>query len=400
MFFFLGSLYPHFLLDELTARKQFADYPADVFQQSLLKGLDEHIKDVRVISSPVIRSPYTLVKDICKRNRFSHNQSNSKKDDIYVGTVSIPGLQMLVEFWKVFLTIRREMKKSKQKQPLIIYALHSPFLLSAVMLRRLTSCSCVIVPDLPEFMSKQDGVVKKMGKKVDRFIVNFCLKRLDCYVLLSPYMRDRLHIIDKPWTLMEGIFDAESIPIKSKKCKERVILYCGNLSKKYGIIELLHAFCQIKNDNYRLWICGRGDGETDVLHMTAIDKRIKFYGVISHDQVLALQQQATVLINPRSSSGEYTKYSFPSKTMEYLASGTPTIMCHLPAIPEEYDKHIFYIEKESIEGIRDKIIEVCEKPQDDLDAFGEKASEFIKKHKNAYIQSQKIVELINRCHNV
>lgn len=400
MFFFLGSIYPQYLLAELTARKQFADYPADVFQQSLLKGLDEHIKDIRVITSPVIRSPFAQVKDICKKAKFSHNQSSSKKDDIYVGTVPIPGLQMIFELLKVYSTIRKELKKSKQKQPLIIYALHSPFLLTAVMLRKLTSCSCVIVPDLPEFMSKQDGVVKKMGKKLDRLIINFCLKRLDCYVLLSSYMRDRLPINDKPWTLMEGVFDTESMLIRSIKCKERVVLYCGNLSKQYGIIELLHAFNQIKDDNYRLWICGRGDGESDVLNMATTDKRIKFFGVISHDEVLNLQQQATVLINPRSSSGEYTKYSFPSKTMEYLASGTPTIMCHLPAIPKEYDEHIFYIKNESIEGIRDKIVDVCEIPQEELDEFGKNASEFIKKQKNAYIQSQKVVDLINRCQKV
>mgnify|MGYP003303651866 CR=1 FL=1 len=44
-----------------------------------------------------------------------------------------------------------------------------------------------------------------------------------------------------------------------------------------------------------------------------------FTGKIDRSQVLALQRSATVLVNPRRNNEEYTKYSFPSKTMEYLA---------------------------------------------------------------------------------
>lgn len=394
MIIYLGSVYPQSLLEKLTSRRLFADYPANVFQHSLLKGLDEHLLDLTVVSSPVIHSSNAAVKDICHRRMFSH-KGGGKGNDLYVGTVVIPGLQLLAELWKVYWAIRHLTKKTEGKPNIIIYALHSPFLLACVLLKRRINHSCVIVPDLPEFMSRQESVVKKCGKKIDRVIINFCLKRLDSYVLLSPYMREKLPIKGKPWALMEGIFDIASIPQDVQKCEERVVLYCGNLSWKYGVIDLLMAFIGISKDNYRLWICGRGDAEAEIVQKTKEDERIKFYGVVSHDEVLKLQQQATVLINPRSSTGEYTKYSFPSKTMEYLASGTPTIMCHLPAIPKEYDEHIFYIEDESVSGIKAKIEEVCEKSQQELDVFGKRAAEFIRKNKNAYVQAQKVVNMIS-----
>lgn len=395
---FLGSIYPQSLLEELTKRKQFADYPANIFQQSLLKGLDEHYPDLSVITSPVIHSNYQVVRDICKRSMFSHKRSDALIDT-YVGTFPIPGLQMIIELTRVYTALKKELNGSKRNNSVIIYALHSPFLLAAVLLRKRIGCSCVVIPDLPEYMSKQNGFVKKLGKRIDRAIIDYCLKRLDCYVLLSPYMRDKLPIQGKPWALMEGIFDTDTIPQLSSKSKERVILYCGNLSRQYGIVELLEAFRLINKDNYRLWICGRGNGETEVNQAVKQDSRIKFYGVVSHDEVLALQQKATVLINPRSSAGEYTKYSFPSKTMEYLASGTPTIMCHLPAIPKEYDEHIYYINDESVEGIKAKIVEVCEKTQQELDEFGKRAAEFIRENKNAYVQAQKVVDMISMKNN-
>lgn len=393
---FLGSIYPQPLYDELVKRKQFVDYPANVFQYSLLRGLDNHIQDIRVVTSPVIKSTYSEVKDLCKGYAFSHNGECEK--DIYVGAYPLPGLQMIVELWRVYWTIHKLIRNEK-RNVLFIYALHSPFLIAAVLLKRKVTCSCVIVPDLPEFMSRQDNVIKKFAKKVDRSIINFCVKRLDNYALLSSYMIEKLSISQKPWVLMEGIFDTHAMPEGVAKVKEKVILYCGSLSKRYGIIELLEAFRQIDNENYRLWICGRGDGEEVIREMAKVDNRVIYKGVVSHEEVLALQQQATVLINPRSSKGEYTKYSFPSKTMEYLASGTPTIMCHLPAIPKEYDEHIYYINDESVEGIKAKIEEVCEKPQQELDAFGKRAAEFIRKNKNAYVQAQKVVDLISRDDN-
>lgn len=392
---FLGSTYPHFLLQELDKRKQFVDYPANIFQQSLQRGLDEHYSDLWVISSPVIHSSYSVVRDICHQAYFSH-KTLGEETDVYVGTLPIPVMQMLHELRMVYWTIKRRIKKTDTKPVLFVYSLHSPFLLAAVLLRKRIKLSCVIIPDLPEYMSMNDGFARKLAKKLDRAIIFMCLKRLDCFVLLSPYMRDRLPIKKKPWVLMEGIFDTNSVPQKQMKCDEKVILYCGNLGRQYGIVELLEAFHQIDNENYRLWICGRGDGEIDVERMAQKDERIHFLGVVSHETILELQQQVTVLINPRSSAGDYTKYSFPSKTMEYLASGTPTIMCHLPAIPKEYDDYIYYIEQESVEGIRDKIIEVCEKPQFELDKFGFKASEFIKKQKNAFVQAKKVVDMIKK----
>ena len=117
--------------------------------------------------------------------------------------------------------------------------------------------------------------------------------------------------------------------------------------------------------------------------------------MLSKSEVRTLQKKATVLINPRHSADEYTKYSFPSKTMEYMASGTPTLMAHLASIPQEYESHLFFFDDESIEGMKNKIIEVCEKSQSELETFGKAASKFILEEKNEMKQAKKIVDMIN-----
>ena len=80
--------------------------------------------------------------------------------------------------------------------------------------------------------------------------------------------------------------------------------------------------------------------------------------------------------------------------MEYLASGTPTVMFRLGCMPSEYDSHVYYVDEESIEALRNKLIEVCEKPREELIAFGQSAKDFILKQKNPIAQCKKIIELL------
>ena len=151
----------------------------------------------------------------------------------------------------------------------------------------------------------------------------------------------------------------------------------------------------LDREDVQLWICGKGNAESEVKKAALNDKRIKYYGQITHDKVLELQQKSTVLINARTSDGEYTLYSFPSKTMEYLASGTPCIMDSLPALPKEYQDYI-YIAKDGASGLLEMMKELVLKKREDLSAFGMRAKEFVNDQKNPYSQVKLMFEMINK----
>ena len=80
--------------------------------------------------------------------------------------------------------------------------------------------------------------------------------------------------------------------------------------------------------------------------------------------------------------------------MEYLASGTPTLMCKLPAIPEEYNDYLFYFEDESIDGYTSKIVEVASMDRSILKKRGLEGKQFIEMYKNEYVQASKISKLL------
>ena len=72
-----------------------------------------------------------------------------------------------------------------------------------------------------------------------------------------------------------------------------------------------------------------------------------------------------------------------------MASGTPTLMFRLACLPKEYEPYVFFSD-ESVEALRDKLIEICEMPQEALDRFGKAASDFIISNKNAQVQARRV----------
>jgi glycosyltransferase involved in cell wall biosynthesis len=78
-------------------------------------------------------------------------------------------------------------------------------------------------------------------------------------------------------------------------------------------------------------------------------------------QVVAEYARAAVLVQPRPVDQHFVRFSFPSKLMEYLASGTPVVSTRLPGIPADYDAHLYWAE-DSTEGLASAIAKVLRMP--------------------------------------
>ena len=117
--------------------------------------------------------------------------------------------------------------------------------------------------------------------------------------------------------------------------------------------------------------------------------------MVNNDIIIKKEIKATLLINPRFSNEEYTEYSFPSKIMEYMSTGTPVLTTKLKGIPEEYSKYLYYFEDETCQGMKNKLEEILSLNIDELNKKGKSAREFVLKNKNNIKQTKKIIELIS-----
>lgn len=393
---FIGNFYPAHMEEEIRkCSKSGLDHAANNFQWALIKGLDYFYPHLRLISLPNIGTfPFNYKNILFSGSKFNHSPNS---DDYCLSFINIPFANLLSKNRSLFKWLKKNINK-ENKTTLIVYGLHTPFLKAAIDYKQKHKNTnvCLIVPDLPEFMSGNRNVIYLLLKRLDRYFINDLLENVDSFVLLNNLMTNALNVNNRPWVLVEGIYDSTEISDKiCEKEKNITILYTGKIDERYGLRILIDSFMLIKKENYRLWIRGNGDTFEYLKEACKLDPRIIYFGQMSKIDLVNLQKKATVLINPISSKQEFTKYFFPSKTMDYLASGTPTIMTRIEGVPLEYYDYVYVIEKEDEEGYRAKIIEVCEKNDLELKNFGERAAKFIIDKKNHIIQGTKIYKMIN-----
>jgi glycosyltransferase involved in cell wall biosynthesis len=218
----------------------------------------------------------------------------------------------------------------------------------------------------------------------------------DGLVLLSEQMLDFVENKTIKHIVMEGLVDIQSMDVKDSydMPEHRVILYTGTLRKIFGVLNLVEAFMQIHHKNVELWICGSGDSSQKICEAAEKDSRIKFWGLVDNQKSLEFQKRATILVNPRTSDGEYTKYSFPSKTIEYLLAGKSVVINKLPGIPEEYYDFVHTPEDESVMALRNCIISVLDTDKYKLQSKALAGRDFVMKNKNSKTQMERIMKMI------
>lgn len=397
-YIFIGGLYPKERINEI--RKQGDNslgIASNVLQWSLLTGLDKLYPKIKVITVPYISTfPNKNKTFYFRKSIFSHNNDSK---DICVGFLNLPLLRLISRYYNLRRALNKVIDKNEQVT-IFIYGIHSPFLKAVTRLCEKNKLikTCLIVTDIPQFniIGKRNFFYMFL-KKTDFKIINNSIDKLDSFVLLSKYMHEPLNVNSRPWTLVEGIYNLDD-DIKTTKYNDDLkrILYTGSLHERNGIMNLVSAFLKLDNVNYRLIICGEGDSKRKIEEIAKKDKRVIYKGLVNRNEVLELQKKCDLLVNPRTSDGEYTKYSFPSKTMEYLASGTPTLLYKLPGIPEEYYNYCYIIPESGKDSMYIKINEILKKSKEELNEFGMKARNFILKYKNPEVQCKNIAKMINQ----
>jgi glycosyltransferase involved in cell wall biosynthesis len=144
---------------------------------------------------------------------------------------------------------------------------------------------------------------------------------------------------------------------------------------------------------------GVGDFEDELKSICRLWKNVKYFGSLPNDYIVKEQIKSTLLTNPRPTHDEYTKYSFPSKIMEYMASGTPTLTTRLPGIPSEYYEHMYLIEDESTIGITKCLKALLLKDTSELHLKGSRAKQFVLTFKNNLLQAKKIINFCKIDHS-
>lgn len=367
---FLGGVFASENEDEIMSHaKTIVQHSANQFQEKLITGFRQLGCDFEVLSAPFIGA-FPINSDVIFFRGFENYQNQYE----YVNFCNIWGIRNFSRATALKQALGRFIADSTDGKMIMVYSPHTPFLEAAVYAKKCdpTIKICLVVPDLPQYMNLNAKIsyIYKLGKQYDIAKFNKLSKWVDSFVLLTEPMAEVLNVGKRPYIVVEGIVEKDVFEInairKSKLEKNqnlKYIVYTGKLNERFGVKKLVDAFLLMDNPEYRLVLCGRGELEPYIEEKRSKDARILYLGQVTHDTANDWALKADVLVNPRPNNEDYTKYSFPSKNIEFLATGNTVVAYMLDGMPHQYRNFIVEVENDSVEALKDAIqraVEQCE----------------------------------------
>ena len=355
-------------------------FQSQKYHRLLIEGLAAHTRVDVIANAPVNRS--NLDKAFVRLPEETEGGARYH----YIPAIRNPIVKLLFvaagTFFKTLLAAGKD-------SAVVVDCLNRTTAFFALLAAKLRGRRCVgIITDLPDMLG---------GGSFSRKMANFVIRHCTDYVLLTEAMNEYIRNPGKPYVILEGHADIsmkEKLPSMDKKQPVRTVFYAGGVSRQYGLADLTEGFLRADLPDTRLEIYGPGDYVKELQSIAEKDPRVFYGGMLLNTEIVAKEQEATLLVNPRPTHEEFVKYSFPSKTMEYMASGTPVLTTRLPGMPKEYYPYVYFIEEESAGGIAAALKAVLEHTDEELFRKGQEARDFVLNGRNNVVQAKKLLQML------
>ena len=358
--------------------------PISVFHRNIVLGHTKVYDEVQALCGvPISYKYYKILRYKSKR---------IEKDGVkYVipGFLNISGIKQITVIIKLFFHIVSWLAKNKKHNTNVI--IDGSFYTGLVPLwlasKLFNIKSAAILVDYYAFMHpKQTTLAQKFYYKM--------LKSIKCFAFVTKQLEAEVNVDKKDYMIMEGLVHI-SPEDGTKKEVEDYCMYAGGLHQMYGLKDLVDAVHE-SSIPYSLHLYGNGDTIEYIQEISKIDARIQYKGVVSHDELLEIEQRAKLLVNPRPVHGKLdTRFNFPSKLMEFMQSGRPVITTRLLGIPEDYEQRMYFFEGDTKEELKKGLERVLSIDEKELAAFGNDAKKYINDNKNNVARSRQMFEMLN-----
>ena len=363
---FCGSFVP----TEISEKVKYNSPAANNFQKGLIDNLSKYYKVDILTYIGYYEKDIDLVIDSFKKNNIRYVVKQENRNYISV-------------FYRYYKTLN---KLLKNKQAIILYNYNYINLIINYFCKKKNVKTVLIIADHSEYYEYRNPIRRFLAYKYSKDYYKF-----DYLIFLSKRLKD-IYNLKNTFLMVGGINNAEYKGfIPTPKKGELIILYTGILSKVTGIDIYLKAIELINEKNISFLFSGKGDMTEYLINKSKIDNRIEYVGFLDDKAYLSLLSKANILINPRNMDLPQNQNNFPSKILEYLATGKLIISTKFPNY-QEFEENIFFCES-GVQSIADKI-EFIAKNYNNI-----YKNQYIINRKEAHkydwsIQSKKIKQLI------
>ena len=320
---FLGTYLP----DECVYKIEKSSQAANLFQGNLIRNLKKrnNVKVLSYIGTPI----YEKYIDVLRSSLLEHK------------IFAVLGNTKLSKIKAVFSYYIKLFNLGKSSDLILMYNyMHISFLV-VIIARILSIKTFLIVADFDDYKEE-----KKILRKILLWLYAKNLDNYDGLIFLSKSLYEKYKTKESLF-LEGGIETGEFNDVLLNEDLSTInIIYSGLLNNVTGIDVFLNAIRKCKIDNIKFIFSGRGELVTEIEALACCDSRVEYRGFLSRKNYYKLLTQAHIFINPRNMNLPENENNFPSKILEYLASGKVILSTKFPNY-EEFRENIFFCESDS-----------------------------------------------------
>ena len=185
------------------------------------------------------------------------------------------------------------------------------------------------------YLDYEDGYFQLKINPILKWIINI-LEKLGNRIIsgatvVHPNLIKRLNT--KNVQIILGIIDKNILEhfsnLAPKSTSSKIVMYAGTLDEIRGVdlfLDLAEKWIKVYEGDYQFWISGKGPLEKEVrAFQEKYPNKIKFFGIVPHDELLRLYQQVDAFISLQKPQNKFSEVSFPSKVFEFLSTGKKVI---------------------------------------------------------------------------
>lgn len=211
------------------------------------------------------------------------------------------------------------------------------------------------------------SVCKNIKSKIYAKICEHEFKKFDKVIQLSAETKVKFKKCADRMVLEGGInydeFAHYEMPIRGN-----ILHYTstGSLKPLLGVDMLLRTIALRKCDDFIFTFSGRGESVSDIERVAQKDSRVEYKGFLSRSEYSKMMSETNVFVSARNMEFEKNNNSFPSKILEYLATGRMIISTKFPGYQKFQQAIIFY------DGSDEELLSIMDMISDQYDELAVK----------------------------
>lgn len=326
----LGGTLPDGRFQEIASNDRGERFANQRFGRSLLAALQtSDAVLLQVTAAPATDYPHN--QQLIFKQRTYHDDG---VDYLEVAFVNVTAIKHLTRLWSAIRHGMPEMRRHGS-QVILVHGILSPFLAAALLAsRRLGIPAVVIITDPPNVAHAFDNAFSLALKGIDGRMIRRMLPHFDGVVAVTQQV-----VADfapgSPELILEGFAPELHLPASTTRRDRLQAVYAGGVKAAYGVDLLVQAQA-LPSANFDVAVYGAGPYVDEVMAAQERQPGVRYGGVVDFATLHKAYSDADVLVSARWPDLHYAPYTFPSKLLEYLATGKPVVSTRLPGIPREY----------------------------------------------------------------